>query len=276
MNCDESQRVQSWFDGETDVTESASVQQHVAGCAACQELLADLELSRATLRSASAIRAPAALRARIAAALDAEEATSPAPAPLLAPVTTLPRAPAVKPARTWRRPFWLGALSGLGASAVAAAAAFFLLLPAASTPLVDGLLAAHVRSLGSDRLISVISTDQHTVKPWFAGRADVAPTVKDFAGQGFTLEGGRVDELLANRAAVMVYRHGKHVVNVFAWPAASAVLPRQTTRNGYRMDFWRQGDIAYCAVSDMSWTELATLEDLVREEAEAEQRLAPQ
>jgi len=260
MNCPENLRVHAWFDGELDVNEVESMQQHLGGCASCQALLADLERTRVTLRAAPQMRAPAQLRTRIAALLDAE------------PVTAASRG---QP-RTWRsRPFWWGAFTGLVTSATVAALLLFVFPLATSAPRVDALLAAHLHSLDGDHLISVISSEQHTVKPWFAGRADVSPTVGDFAARGFTLAGGRVDPLAGQRSAVMVYRHGAHVVNLFAWAEDSRSLPHATSRRGYRLLFWRIGDVAYCAVSDAAWSELTSLEELVRAQAAAEQRSAP-
>jgi len=260
MNCAEALRVHAYFDGELDEGEAASVRQHLGTCACCETLLADLERTRAALRPAPQMRAPARLRTHIDALLDAE------------PVMTVPR----ERLRVWRsRNFWLGAFAGLGTSAAAVALALLLLIPAMSAPLVDDLLAAHLHSLTGDHLIAVASGEQHTVKPWFAGRADVAPTVADFGAQGFALAGGRVDELDGRRSAVMVYRHGAHVVNVFSWPASNHWRPRTSTRRGYRMLFWQIGDVAYCAVSDAAWSELAALEHLMRAQAAAEQRSAP-
>jgi anti-sigma factor RsiW len=126
---------------------------------------------------------------------------------------------------------------------------------------------AHVRALMSGHLTDVVSTDQHTVKPWFAGRADVSPVVADFTAQGYVLLGGRADYLDRQRAAVLVYRHGAHIVDVFAWAAGSHGLAAETTRTGYHLVSWRVGDLEYCAVSDAGWQELAALERLLRERA---------
>jgi len=257
MNCAEALRVHAFFDGELDAADSASVQQHVGGCASCQALLAELESTREALHLVPQVRAPAQLRSRIHAMLDAESAATRAP-------------------RAWRtRTFWSGAFAGLAASAAAVVLTLFVLLPAASAPLADELLAAHLHSLSGDHLISVISSEQHTVKPWFAGRADVSPTVGDFRVDGFALAGGRVDSLAGDRSAVMVYRHGAHVINVFAWPEDRITLPRNATRHGYRLLFFRISDVAYCAVSDAGWNELSELETLMRAQAAAEQRSIP-
>jgi anti-sigma factor RsiW len=116
-------------------------------------------------------------------------------------------------------------------------------------------------------LIDVVSTDKHTVKPWFAGHADVSPAVADFEAQGYRLIGGRADYIDHQRSAVVVYQHGAHVINVFTWAASGARSPANTTRSGYHLAFWQQGDIQYCAVSDTGWDELLGLVRLLREQA---------
>jgi anti-sigma factor RsiW len=162
-------------------------------------------------------------------------------------------------------PFWRGAFSGIGGTALAAGLAFFLLAPRLTSPLLDDLVSAHVRSLMPDHLIDVVSTDKHTVKPWFAGHTDVSPVVADFDNQGYRLIGGRADYFDHQRAAVVVYQHGSHVINVFSWAADRGALPQDTTRNGYHMAFWRTGNLAYCAVSDTGWDELQGLVRLLRD-----------
>ena len=160
--------------------------------------------------------------------------------------------------------FWLGALSGVGASAMAAALAFVLLMPLLGNGMVDELAGAHIRSLMPTHLIDVQSTDKHTVKPWFAAHADVSPVVADFADQGYRLVGGRADYLAHQRAAVVVYQHGAHIINVFSWAESKGHLPQSATRNGYHFVFWRAGDLDYCAVSDTGWDELQGLVRLLR------------
>jgi anti-sigma factor RsiW len=159
----------------------------------------------------------------------------------------------------------MGATSGLGMAAAAATLAFLLLSPQLPTPVVDEVLHAHVNSLLSAHLIDVVSTDQHTVKPWFAGHTDVSPLVADFEPQGYKLVGGRVDYLEHQRAAVVVYRHGAHVINVFSWAAAQRSSPGQLTRNGFHFVFWKAGDLQYCAVSDTGWDELLGLVRLLQD-----------
>ena len=253
MQCAESLRVQAYFDGEVDAISAADIERHVANCAECRALLQDLELVRTALRKDVAVeRAPPELRARIALALDRESAAEDPP---------------MAPGRRYRRErsFWAGAFGGVGATALAAGLAMFLLVPRLANPLTDELVNAHVRSLMPAHLIDVVSTDRHTVKPWFAGHADVSPVVADFESQGYRLVGGRVDYLDHQRSAVVVYQHGAHVINVFSWAANGRTLPGNATRSGYHLVFWKSGDLAYCAISDTALDELDGLVRLLRE-----------
>jgi anti-sigma factor RsiW len=250
MACAESPRLAEYFDGAVDAAGVAQMEQHLHGCADCQRELAALEEMRTLLRGPALRRAiPAQLRGRIVEALDREPAR---------------RAP-TRLAAGRSRPFWFGLLSGIGVSAVAAALGLLFLAPLLTNPLPGELIADHTHSLMSSHLIDVVSTDQHTVKPWFAGRADVSPEVADFAPQGFRLLGGRVEVLDHQRAAVLVYQHGAHFINVYSWAAGSGGVPRSTMLRGYRLAFWKQADLGYCAVSDAGWSELQTLEGLIQD-----------
>lgn len=253
MSCAESLRLQAYFDGELDAPGAVEIETHLEQCPQCRVLLEDLERLRVGIRRELSPAVPAALRARIARSLDREPGAKPAPASPVRP--------------SWStRSFWFGALGGIGGSALAATVMFLLFAPALSPVLLDDLVAAHVRSLMPAHLIDVESTDQHTVKPWFAGHADVSPVVADFASQGYRLVGGRADYLQHQRAAVVVYQHGAHVINVFSW-ADRGGRSRQSTRNGYHMIFWSTGDLQYCAVSDSGWDELRRLVGLLQEQA---------
>jgi len=266
MQCAEALRVQAYFDGEVDALSASDIERHVEHCAECAALLKDLELVRTALRKEVGLeRAPPELRAKIALALDRESAAEvPRPMAQDPPVTQHP--PIVQGRRYRReRSFWAGAFGGVGATALAAGLAMFVLVPRLANPLTDELVNAHVRSLMPAHLIDVVSTDRHTVKPWFAGHADVSPVVADFESQGYKLVGGRVDYLDHQRSAVVVYQHGAHVINVFSWAANGRTLPGNATRSGYHLVFWKTGDLAYCAISDTASDELDGLVRLLRE-----------
>jgi hypothetical protein len=159
----------------------------------------------------------------------------------IAAVTPLPIGIAMsRLART--RPFWQGALGGVGA-ALAASLGLFLL-----SPLSRSLMPPHL-----------------TVKPWSAAHPDVSRVVADFAPRGYRLVGGRADYFEHQRAAVVVYEHGAHVINVFTWVAGRRAFPEVTTRSGYHVAFWKVGNLQYCAVSDAGWEELFGLVRLLRD-----------
>jgi anti-sigma factor RsiW len=253
MRCDKALRVQALFDGELDAAASLEMEQHLNGCTECSALLEELTRTRAALRNAAPYyRADAALQNRIAAALDRED----------------------KPARpsgvgAWlsrSRAFWTGLISGGAGAALATAMLMMAFVAPTNETLVAELSGAHVRSLMANHLIDIASSDHHTVKPWFAGQADVSPPVTDFAAQGYPLIGGRIDYIDGRRAAVVVYRRGKHVINVFTWPLKGA-LPGDSERDGYRMMFWRGDDLAFAAVSDAAAPEIAGLKELILAQA---------
>ena len=255
MLCRESEKVQAHFDGEVDAVTAAEVERHVGHCANCRALLEDLRQIRTRFRRELApVKAPAELKARIHQALDREVRIERG------------RPPVKMPAMMRLKPFWAGALSGAGSMLMAAGVFVALLFPAIPTsPLLNDLVTAHVQSLTSQHLVDVVSTDRHTVKPWFAGHADVSPVVADFEAQGYPLVGGRAGFLNHQRAAVTVYRHGAHIINVFTWAIETRSVPRDATRNGYHLAFWRSGNLLYCAVSDTGWDELAGLTRLLQD-----------
>jgi anti-sigma factor RsiW len=264
VTCAESLRAQAYFDGELDAMSAAEFERHIENCAECRALLQDLEHTRTAIRrDLIPGHAPPELKARIMRALDQETAVR----------TPQSRG---RGQSSWRaRTFWVGAFGGIASTAVAATFAFFLLSPSLGNSMLDDLVAAHVRSLMPSHLTDVVSTDQHTVKPWFSGHTDVSPVVADFAQQGYRLVGGRADYLDHQRSAVVVYQHGPHVINLFSWAAGKRSFPKNTTRNGYRMVFWRAADVQYCAVSDTGWDELLGLVRLVQNVSVHDDRSKP-
>ena len=231
MSCDQNLNTQSYLDGALTGTAAQEAERHLESCADCQALAADTADLSDALRQASRYRAPQDLRARVVARLAGE------------PTRLFGRAPA--------RGFWLGALSGTTVSALAAGLAFFAILPPSAATLTQAVADAHARAMQSGQTIMVASSNHHTVKPWLAAHAAISPPVADFAAQGFTLAGGRVDEVAGNRAAVMVYRHGNHQLDLFAWPDRGAAMPQPGMRHGFRTDFWKRGDMDFAAVSDV-------------------------
>lgn len=250
MSCNEGLRLQAYFDGELDIGAVLEVERHLENCADCASLLADLEATRILIRrDASYHWTDVGLREAIFDKLDHEDRGH------------MSRKSTFSPSRR----FLSGAASGAGVTALAAALIFFLYSPQPD-PLVGDVMNAHFRSLMSDHLIDVASSDRHTVKPWFAGHTEVSPPAADFAKQGYRLIGGRADYVAGHRSAVVVYRHGAHIINVFVWAASTQKLPNEVTREGYHIVCWKGADLDYCAVSDTGMDELLALVHLIKQQ----------
>ena len=232
--------IQADLDGELAPAEAARVAAHLEHCPACMEVQRQLAGASARLRAEMPYyRAPDALRAAVRARVAG------APQPVAAPT---------RPARFWRRP---GAPFAAG-FALAACLALAMVLPG-GTDLTDSVVASHIRALQPGHLMDVVSTDQHTVKPWFDGRVDFAPPVPDFKAQGFPLAGGRMDYLAGRVVAALVYRHDQHIIDVYVWPDAAAhdAPPRAESHDGYNTLRWHRGGMEFWAVSDVGATDLA-------------------
>jgi anti-sigma factor RsiW len=163
---------------------------------------------------------------------------------------------------------WLAALV-VALGAVAAGVALNLHRPADFAPFADELVESHVRAQVSERGIDVISTDRHTVKPWFNGRLDYSPPVEDLAASGFPLQGGRLDYLAHQRVAVLVYRYQKHVIDVYVFPQTGADGPGRNTggaapptmvREGYSIAHWNAEGMTWWAISDAAPDALSNLQ----------------
>ena len=221
--------VQADVDGELDIPTSARVAQHVEACAACAALQADLiTLSRR---------------------LKAEIVQDTAPATLIKPLQTATPPVATLPLERRRRAAPL--FGGFGAGfALAAGLAGLVLLPLSDPngSLIDG----HIRALQPGHLVDVVSTDTHTVKPWFDGRVDFAPDVRDFAADGYPLTGGRVDYVSGRTVAVLVYHHAKHPIDLFVWPGTGNAVPSVSSAKGYAIARWTADGMQHVAISDIS------------------------
>jgi len=238
MNCEEvTILLHALIDGELDAGNAREVEAHVEICPNCAAQLQNFQdLRKALMSSSLRFAAPKSLLARI-------EGKLPAPG-----VTRANR-------RSVIRSFAFGAT----ASALAASGLLVIVMRADDQRNILGeVVSAHLRSLQAQHLTDVLSTDQHTVKPWFNGRLDVAPPVVDLTAQGFTLLGGRLDYVDAKPVAAIVYRRRVHVINLFCAPAPgeaarSAVME---SRQGFNVRHWRENGINLWAVSDIAADEL--------------------
>lgn len=239
-------QVDAYLDGELAAVDARALEAHLAQCPDCTRFRdGRLVLRAGIVAGVPKFQAPAALRERIQAAARARSGA--------------PRRFTVQ--QLWR-PLALAASLG----AVALGSWTLALQRAAGAGLADDVLTSHVRSLMPGHLTDVLSSDQHTVKPWFNGRLDFSPPVYDFAGRGYPLVGGRLDYVDGRTVAVLVYGRRQHVINVFQWPArGSAGGPSLRTRQGYHELHWTTPDYTYWVVSDLGLAELQEFAQLLRQ-----------
>lgn len=122
---------------------------------------------------------------------------------------------------------------------------------------LDGeLVTDHVRALRAGPLTEVVSTDRHTVKPWFQGRIDYAPPVFDLASDGFPLRGGRIEHVRGNAVATLAYARDLHMIDLFVWPSEEKKAPLLSVNRGFNVMNWADGSMQYWAVSDVEGSEL--------------------
>ena len=245
-------------DGELDLVHASEVESHIAQCADCGATYAGILAMKQRLgQPGLRMRAPAALVERIEATLPASPARDVALSSARSDDRVVSLAAAREKSRTKS---WVlraqGALGGaLGGVAVAAAVALFLVRAGSGDEIARGLVDSHLRSLAGEHLYDVVSTDQHTVKPWFAGKLDITPPVPDLALKGFTLVGGRLDYVGGRAAAVVVYRRRIHVINVYVWRGTDIQPPRLDV-SCYFLHHWTKDGLTFWAVSDLNEPEL--------------------
>ena len=243
MTCEEAEiLLHALMDGELDAGHAREVEEHIAGCPACAaQLAAYREMSQAIAAADMKYTAPLALRRRIEASLPQPQAQAPS-----------------------RRAVLRGFAFGSAVSAMAATGLVAIVLRDDDRQRIESeIVSAHLRSLQAGHLTDVISTDQHTVKPWFNGRLDVSPPVVDLTALGFTLIGGRLDYVDARAIGAIVYKRRAHVINLFVAQTASTERQpaRMDTIQGFNIRRWSEAGLNYWAVSDLAADELAEFGD---------------
>lgn len=244
MNCDEmNPLLHPYVDGELDLLRSLEVERHLKTCASCATAKRSLRSLHSTLRHNDlSYSAPASLRNR-----------------LLTETGRNPNETRPRHSTPW---FW----QWLAIGALGFAALTLVFRPVGISErdrLAQEAVSSHVRSLMAGHLTDVASSDQHTVKPWFNGKIDFAPTVKDFVAQGFPLIGGRLDYINGQTVAALVYKRNLHTINVFVWPAKNQKSETTESLRGYNIITREVAGLHYCIVSDLNAKELEDFANLL-------------
>lgn len=241
MNCDQAKFfIQPYADGELDAARILDLEKHIRECSACALAWRNqLNLKKAMKPDELYFTAPKELRQQIKVELHTQFGNQS------------------------EQKFWNWNWLTTATTALAAVCLAFLLMstlsrPTAQQELAQEIISGHIRSLMANHALDVVSTDQHTVKPWFDGKLTFAPPVKDFTVQEFPLIGGRLDYLAGNPVAALVYQRHKHIINVFIWPTQeadtnpTAIAPLQ----GYHLVHWSRAGMNFWVVSDVNANEL--------------------
>ena len=248
MSCELTQRfVPCYADGEFDLVRTIEMETHLKRCPDCaQKLESQQEVRFALRRSALAYPAPEGLRDRVQSSLRA-----------LSGVTVQERKNKWPSVNIWK---WAGAVAVLALFSLSGWQLTARLRPPSSDQrIAEEVLSSHVRSLEANHLMDVVSTDQHTVKPWFDAKLDFSPPVEDLASDGFPLLGGRLDYVEEREVAALIYKRHEHFINLFVWPNPTESKPTQAIGSGQGYDVmqWSRDGFQCWAVSDVNASDLA-------------------
>ena len=261
MNCREENEmlIHAYVDGELDLLSTVKLEAHLRDCTPCAQAHKNLQTLRSGISSGALyFKAPNHLAGRVHLALqEADKADAHTSAAVQEPSRRASSEELQR--RMWWQFSW--AWAGVAAALAMAALVVWRLDPGVSRRsqnelLAQEVLSSHVRSLMANHLTDVPSSDQHTVKPWFNGKLDFSPPVKDLAAEGFPLVGGRLDYLNDRPVAALVYQRRKHFINLFIWPSDSGSGQKTVMRQGYNLFHWAQSGMTYWAVSDLNSSEL--------------------
>lgn len=247
MTCESAQALlDAYVDGELDVNHAMELRDHITSCSNCSAAYDHLVFLKKSIKeNANYYQAPPELAGRIRKSLRLNSAGK---------VSNF-------------APYWrLMAIAACLLLAVSFGFNLFMLRtrPRAADAIAEQAVASHIRALLGNRLVDVPSSDQHTVKPWFNGKVDFSPVVKDLKAEGFPLVGGRIDYVGRRAVATLVYQRRQHVIDLFIWPRASGepeTLPEKTL-NGYNVIRWANSGMTYCLVSDLNVGELGQFKQL--------------
>ena len=236
----------AYLDDELDLVRSMELEDHLAECGDCANEIANYRALREGVQVADLRYQPSPeFRARVLSELQREAQPQP-----------------VIIHRRIARWSWAAVAALL---LLASGALLLTVTQRSENRLANEIVTDHVRSLMASHLTDVVTSDQHTVKPWFTGKLDFSPLVRDLSADGFELIGGRLEYLDSHSAAAIVYQRRKHVINLFTWPTSeSDAEPQAMAQQGFNLVQWRQAGMYYCAVSDLNRQELTELASLLR------------
>ena len=259
MMCPEWQnRIDAYVDAELPQNEMEDFRTHAAQCTACaSNALALMEAKNAVRRAGQRYVASPELRARVMASARAQNTSSKADLAVI-------RSQAPKPNLL----FWPRWAMAAAAALLLAAGLFFAVNRYQRPNSLAEFADLHAANLASSNPVEVVSTDRHTVKPWFQGRIPFTFDLPDLQGSPFTLIGGRVAYFHQEPGAHLVFSDQRHFISAFIFRdtpqlaiSGSSFSDRGTTFN---LQTWTQDGLRYVLVSDVNQAALQQLAALLQ------------
>jgi len=252
MNCTHAHQIlDAWIDNELDGATSTQIALHLKECSACLALKTGRDQLRLKVRAhAPYFNAPTSLRH------SAESFTG--------------KAGSTRSNKSNKKPSWRMTGALISITACMGVLAGYLIGAPAENSMREQVVGSHVASLSdTQQLVAVASEDRHIIKPWFQGKIDFAPAVKELSKEGFMLQGARLDHVGERPAAALVYRIRNHTINVFVWRAGDerSAAPVTTVVRGFSVTSWTNGGLRYSAISDVNRPDLERLAQLLNSES---------
>jgi len=239
------EKLDAYLDGELPPGEARALSEHLRGCAACAaESLSKVQQKRAVQAAGRRFTPDPAFRARVQASIEEQ-----------------------RPVR-WIR-FWFPVLAT--ATALLIAGAVFLTMNRGRSQdlqLASELADLHVATLASANPVDVVSTDRHTVKPWFAGKIPFTFNLPELQDSPFTLLGGKVSYLNQSPGAELIFRVRQHQISVFIFQeqALANTRPDDAVRTAlsFNVRSWSHNGLRYFVIGDASPQDLDKLSELLK------------
>ena len=253
-------RVASYVDGELSAPETEAFREHLASCPDCAAAaLAFTESKMAVRRAGSRYTPPPDFRAKVFSSLKVESAAP-------AKVTSIDRIDRKTP-RSFTPRYWTGWAIATAALLLLAAGLFVVANRLQSAKAVAEFADLHVTALASANPVEVVSTDRHTVKPWFQGRIPFTFDLPELQGTPFTLVGGRVVYFHQEPGAHLIFGYQRHFISVFIFrDTPQLAMPASLAEKGssFTMRTWTQPGLRYVIVGDANATIITNLMELIQ------------
>jgi anti-sigma factor RsiW len=244
MSCEWRTQLDQYADGELQQPELSTLEVHLRSCSSCAaEALGRMQMKRSIHNAAAGAFTPSAdFRARLQSSISGDH----------------------RPVKTW----WPALLFSTAAVVVAIVASVLVLQHRTERNALAEIIDLHVSTVASANPVDVVSSDRHTVKPWFTGKLPFTFNLPELGGSEFRLIGGRMAYVEQNPAAQLLFGIRKHQISVFILQESDATARDFPNGSTHRLEFsiesWPAKGLRYIAVSDGSMADVQALTTILR------------